>query len=156
MVLSGLIFLCSSFSVPTGISSVTVKGSYKLSKGKKVTILLYNLINQEISHIDSEKHRFEFHVGMDQQAILTFRTDKEKGKSIFINTNTYSNLEKKQQFIISVDLERKLSTIADNFYYADKCVGTIHYDKDEGRFRYNKKSIAVRDIEINTQPSARN
>ena len=153
--LCALAVICLSFAAAPSISTIKVSGHFHSTKGDVVAIKLFDLQTGELKKIDPEKHKFEFKLNLEEQQILTLVDDDGKGKSIYISTYSDCDIEKSQHFIMSVGMNKKTTQIGDADH-AEKCIGMLQFNSASGKFGFQKKTIAVKDIQmLNHKPKGR-
>jgi hypothetical protein len=137
-----------SLTLSPRITSISIKGSYHPNKGDKVSINLYNLDTKQNKLIESDKHKFLLNIPIDTRTILTLKTDKGKAKSIYVNTCSRKAIERPQQFIVNVGMQKKTFGVGGTEKFAPKCVGTILFNELDGKLEYNKKSVIVDKLKL--------
>lgn len=144
ILLTTFFYFCIGVTAQGEYDNVRVKGSFKSSS--PVEISIYNIFTKKSNTIDYYKNKFEFFVPKNNFVILTVRDNNKKGKSVLISTYTKAEFDKKQQFIVAIDLNKDISAIEDGDKYAEKCSGSIRYSTKYNRFYYQKKSTSFDQI----------
>lgn len=131
---------------PLQTDTFRVRGSFKVkSSDEKVKIRIFNLNNGKIRNIDYFKNKFDFSVPVNGCYILTLNDSKKQGKSIFINTMLRKDLEKRQNFIVIVDLTSKTLELGDE-PYVSSCSGVIKYSRRTEKFYYARKQLTISEV----------
>lgn len=124
---------------------VRVKGTFK-SNGGAININLFDITSKKSKKIEFYRNKFEFFVPINRRYMLTVRTNRNVGKSVLINTVSKATFEKKQQFIVVVDLTKKTVGIPKEALHASSCCGIIKYSRKYSKFYYVKKTMTFDEI----------
>jgi len=148
MALLGLTILLVSLTLSPGITSISIKGTYHPNKGDKVSISLYNLDSKKEYPVESDKHKFLLNVPLNSRTILTLKTDKGRAKSIYVNTYSRKAIERKQQFIVNIGMQKKTTSVDSLEKFAPKCIATILFNDLDGKLGYDKKTVVVDKLKL--------
>jgi len=127
-------------------TQISIRGVYQPIPGERISISLYNIDLDSTSVINSDRKRFEFMFELNQRAILTLKTNKGKAKSIFIDTRGPRAIEQRQQFLLSVGMEKNTSYVFKRDRYTSKCAGIILYNPKKENFKYEKSSAFFKEL----------